>query len=185
MPETICIAPFDYFIEGREEESRKERERRFETALEIARAEEGMGNAVTIYCGGGTPWKKDRDRLQPLATTMAHWFVKHGWPHEQLITNGKGFDTITEAAAINEMLPEGARVIAVSSWYQVLRIWLIWIIAFRRCVRISKSKSTLPSHQAVWREIKVTIPSLGLAFIWGIGGEKFVRRLIESRFRPQ
>lgn len=74
---------------------------------------------------------------QTLSRVMSNYLEGLGWPKNRIIANAKGYDTITETAAVLEITDqlEPSKIVAVSSWYHIPRIRMIWHIAFRRGIQ--------------------------------------------------
>lgn len=84
---------------------------------------------------------------EPLREAMKRYLVDHlGFPTERIISNPVGAGTIGESAAALDAIQENGdgTIIAVSAWYHIIRVWLIWAVALKRFVRVGISWKTYP-----------------------------------------
>lgn len=92
----------------------------------------------------------------PLCDATYTYLASLGFPTERIIKNPKGAGTIEETQAIAEAINHdgGGEIIAISAWYHIIRVWLIWRIVMKRSVRIRCSWQTYPWHNCL-RELLV------------------------------
>jgi hypothetical protein len=111
---------------------------RCDAAIKIARKTKGA-----IVLGVGSP---NGEQPSPYSEAMSKYLIEQGWPKERIIVNSTGFGTIGESrAAYETIMREGdGEIIAVSAWYHIIRVWLIWAITRKRLVRVRASWKTYP-----------------------------------------
>ncbi len=100
---------------------------RCDLGLKIA---QGIPDSI-IVLGAGIPEYAQRNGASSLSESMAVYLVNNGWSLEKILINPKGYETVGETSAVIEAIDdfdEGGPIIAVSSWYHVFRIWIIWLI---------------------------------------------------------
>ena len=112
---------------------------RCEVALKTATETNGI-----IVIGVG---KKPGENSTRFSEAMYAFFVEHGFPKDRIIVSPSGgWSTVYESQAAYDAVKQAGdgRIIAVSAWYHVLRVWLIWALTFGRLVGIQISWKTYP-----------------------------------------
>ena len=115
---------------------------RCEVAIRKALAEDG----VIVLGAGGV-----RARGRQYSQVMRGYLVNRGWPEDRILVNAAGFGSVAESQAAYDAIKAagGGPVIAVSAWYHVLRVWLIWALVLRKRVRLGVSWKTYPWTNAL------------------------------------
>lgn len=90
---------------------------------------------------------------------MGHWFV--GWSvcSVDVIVTPFGLNTAGETAICNEVIHKTTKVIAVSSWYHLPRIWLLWLWRGRR-VRLVGSDEGIHRKDILIEPVKLVNSTL-------------------------
>jgi len=111
---------------------------RLRKAMKIARETDG-----TIVIGVGSfPGKQTFE----FSEASARYLNEQGWPSERILVNPAGWNTINESIAAYEAIKKagGGKIVVVSTWYHILRVWLIWAIVLKKFVRVGINWRTYP-----------------------------------------
>lgn len=73
-----------------------------------------------------------------MANKMAEWLVVHGVWTFDVATEPLGLNTAGETEICHRLVDKAERVTAISSWYHLPRIWLLWLLR-GRLVRLAGS----------------------------------------------
>lgn len=111
------------------------------------RAAKRYSDSVIVYGVGYS--------IPQLTETTIAYLQKRGWPQNQLVVNPKGYNSLTEAEAAIEILNQhdAREVVVATSWYHVLRVWMIWKLKFRGKVAFSVSWETASPIGSLLREV--------------------------------
>lgn len=114
---------------------------------------------IVIGCGTSKPYQRSNNE----AIVMKNYFSKNGI--NNIITNPKGYSTITEIKSVLEIIKPVRKDILImcSSWYYLPRIWLICKIYFRVKATI-KLKSHWNTSSYMYHLFRETL-SLGKFFL--------------------
>lgn len=102
----------------------------------------------------------------PLAGMMRTYLTSCGIPEERIVFYPKGHNTFSETEAAYQAIQErdGGRVVAVTSSFHALRVWLIWLCRFGMYVHVFGAKHTVPRKE-LWIELFEKIPEdIGRSF---------------------
>lgn len=158
----------------------EETKRRCDYALIIAKEEID----AVIVLGSGLQELAQMRNVNSFAAAMENYLIEKGWPQEKIVSNAQGYETVGETAAALELVNGlgGGKIIAVSTWDHLPRIWLIWFFGFGRLIKL----------QAVWHPITLrnwlrdilAIPfSLTLAIAWNPWVARTTKHLILKHHR--
>jgi hypothetical protein len=118
---------------------------RCDAAIKVAREKAGM-----IVIGTGSPSRETDLRF---SEAMVNYLtIIKGWPEDRIIVNPRGWSTVYETEAAYEAIKQAVgagdcddcKIIAVSAWYHIPRVWFIWAIGFGKLVDGYFSLRTYP-----------------------------------------
>src|ERR1700722_16189900 len=111
---------------------------RCDAAIKVACKKNG-----TIVLGVGL---RPGDKELLFSEAMMKYLTSKGWPKEKIIVNPAGWSTVYETKAMYEAIKKAGdgKIIAVSAWYHIIRVWLIWAIVCKRFVGLRVSWRTYP-----------------------------------------
>ena len=130
-------------------------QKRCDLALQLAR---GFADPIFLLGAGLAEYGYTHGGFSSLADDMTHYLEGKGISKDRIVTNPIGYDTVGEtAAAIEVMKLEGeAPVIAVSSWYHIPRIFIIWRWGFKKPVTVRGCAAPF-SFKTIFKEL-IAIP---------------------------
>jgi len=137
---------------------------RCQRALAIAKEKQSK---VLIVLGCGMKRYSYRFGSLSLAEAMARFFIKEGWPAEQILINALGYETATETAAALEVIKDYGEgpVIAVTSRHHQRRLWIVWNWGFGYPAKVEFCQTPSAFYGLGWFRLAL-MEFFGIPFSW-------------------